>query len=91
MTTLELALNTLAEAATTDISRHRNPQTMNENKQVANSGGNAAKLARQDIEQQIGHSVLRGAELSVATWRSSTIGSCSGSAGLPRFTLFRSQ
>lgn len=58
MTTLELALNTLAEAATTEISRHRNPQTMNENKQVANSGGNAAKLARQDIEQQIGHSVV---------------------------------
>ena len=58
MTTLELALNTLAEAATTEISRHRNPQTMDENKQVAKSGGNAANLARQDIEHQIGHSVI---------------------------------
>jgi len=58
MTTLELALNTLAEAATTEISRHRNPQTMDENKQVARSGGNAANLARQDIERQIGHSVI---------------------------------
>ena len=58
MTTLELALNTLAEAATTEISRHRNPQTMDENKQVAKSGGNAANLARQDIERQIGHSVI---------------------------------
>ena len=48
MTTLELALNTLAEAATTEISRHRNPKTMTENKQVAQSGGNAAKLARSD-------------------------------------------
>ena len=58
MTTLELALNTLAEAATTEISRHRNPKTMAENKQVAQSGGNAAKLARKDIERQIGHSVI---------------------------------
>lgn len=58
MTTLELALNTLAEAATTEISRHRNPKMMTENKQVAQSGGNAAKLARKDIERQIGHSVI---------------------------------
>ena len=58
MTTLELALNTLAEAATTEISRHRNPKTMTENKKVAQSGGNAAKLARKDIERQIGHSVI---------------------------------
>ena len=58
MTTLELALNTLAEAAITEISRHRNPKTMTENKQVAQSGGNAAKLARKDIERQIGHSVI---------------------------------
>lgn len=58
MTTLELALNTLAEAATTEISKHRNPQSMNENKQVAQSGGNAANLARRDIEKQIGHSII---------------------------------
>ena len=58
MTTLELALNTLAEAATTEISRNRNPQTMDENKKVAQSGGNAAKLARNEIEKQIGHSVV---------------------------------
>ena len=58
MTTLELALNTLAEAATTEISHHRNPKTMTENKQVAQSGGNAAKLARKDIERQIGHSII---------------------------------
>lgn len=58
MTTLELALNTLAEAATTEISKHRNPQSMDENKQVAQSGGNAASLARRDIEKQIGHSII---------------------------------
>ena len=58
MSTLELALNTLAEAATTEISKHRNPQNMAENKQVAQSGGHAASIARQDIEKQIGHSVI---------------------------------
>lgn len=58
MTTLELALNTLAEAATTEISRNQNPQTMEENKQVAKSGGKAAKAARLEVEKQIGHSVV---------------------------------
>lgn len=58
MTNLELALNTLAEAATTEISKHRNPQNMSENRQVAQSGGHAAKIARQDIEKQIGRSVI---------------------------------
>ena len=58
MTTFELALNTLAEAATTEISRNQNPQTMEENKQVAKSGGNAAKAARLEVERQIGHSVI---------------------------------
>ena len=58
MTTLELALNTLAEAATTEISRNQNPQTMEENKRVAKSGGKAAKAARLEVEKQIGHSVV---------------------------------
>ena len=58
MTTLELALNTLAEAATTEISRNQNPRTMEESKRVAQSGGNAAKAARQEVEKQIGHSVV---------------------------------
>ena len=58
MTTLELALNTLAEAATTEISRSRNSKTMAENQQVAKSGGQAAKVARLEVEKQIGHSVI---------------------------------
>ena len=58
MTTLELALNTLAEAATTEISRARNPQTMSESKAIAKSGGQAAKAARLEVEKQIGHSVI---------------------------------
>ena len=64
MSTLELALNTLAEAATTEISKHRNPQNMAENKQVAQSGGHAASIARQDIEKQIGHSVISAERVS---------------------------
>ena len=58
MTTLELALNTLAEAATTEISRNQNPRTMQENRRVAQSGGNAAKAARREVEKQIGHSII---------------------------------
>ena len=58
MTTLELALNTLAEAATTEISRARNPQTMSESKAIAKSGGQAAKAARLEVEKQIGYSVI---------------------------------
>ena len=58
MTTLELALNTLAEAATTEISRNQNPQTMEENRRVAQKGGNAAKAARKEVEKQIGHSII---------------------------------
>ncbi len=46
MTNLELAPNTLAEAATTEISRSRNQKTMSENMQVAKRGGKAAKAAR---------------------------------------------
>ena len=66
MTTLELALNTLAEAATTEISRSRNPKTMAENQQVAKSGGQAAKAARIEVEKQIGHSVISSLRASDA-------------------------
>lgn len=64
MTTLELALNTLAEAATTEISRNQNPQTMDENKRVAQSGGKAAKAARSEVEKQIGHSIISSLKAS---------------------------
>ena len=64
MTTLELALNTLAEAATTEISRNQNPQTMEQNKRVAQSGGKAAKAARSEVEKQIGHSIISSLKAS---------------------------
>lgn len=58
MTNVELALNTLAEVATTELSRERNPQGMNESKQAAKAGGQVAKNARQDLERQLGRSVI---------------------------------
>ena len=58
MTNVELALNTLAEVATTELSRERNPLGMNESKQAAKAGGQVAKNARQDLEHQLGRSVI---------------------------------
>ena len=58
MTNIELALNTLAEVATTEFSRQRNPKGMNESKQVAQAGGQIAKNTREDLERQLGRSVI---------------------------------
>lgn len=58
MTNIELALNTLAEVATTELSRERNPKGMSESKQAAKAGGQVAKNARQDLERQLGRSVI---------------------------------
>lgn len=58
MTNLELALNTLAEAATTEISKQQQPQGFRQNAAVAKSGGSVAKAARNQLETQLGHSVI---------------------------------
>lgn len=58
MTTIELALNTLAEASTTEISRKVKPKTFAENRSVAQKGGNVAKIARNNLEEQLGRSVI---------------------------------
>ena len=58
MTNLELALNTLAEAATTEISKEINPTTYRDNVTVARKGGGVAKVAREQLEQQLGRSVI---------------------------------
>ena len=58
MSTIELALNTLAEASTTEISKRKNPRTMSQNMQVAKEGGEVAKAARQQLENTIGESVV---------------------------------
>ena len=58
MSTIELALNTLAEASTTEISKRRNPKTLKQNMQIAQEGGNVAKAARLQLETTIGESVV---------------------------------
>lgn len=58
MTNIELALNTLAEVTTTEYSRQSNPQTMEDNKRIAQEGGEVARDARRTIEQRLGRSVI---------------------------------
>ena len=58
MTNIELALNTLAEAATTEISKQQQPKGFQQNARVAKSGGSVAKAARNQLESQLGHSVI---------------------------------
>ena len=58
MTNIELALNTLAEAATTEISKQQQPCGLNQSKHVAQSGGSVAKAARKQLENQLGRSVI---------------------------------
>ena len=58
MTNIELALNTLAEVATTEYSRQSNPQTMAENERIAKEGGDVARDARQTMERRLGRSVV---------------------------------
>jgi hypothetical protein len=64
MTNIELALNTLAEVATTEISRQRNPKGFQESQQTAQAGGKIAKNARKDLEKELGHSVISSAKAS---------------------------
>lgn len=58
MTTVEAALTTLAEVSTTEITRSRNPKTLNGNKAVAREGSGIAKRARLDIERRTGRKVV---------------------------------
>ena len=64
MTNLELALNTLAEAATTEYSKQYNPKGVEANKKVAKKGGDAARAARENIEKGLGRSIISSAKAS---------------------------
>ena len=64
MTNLELALNTLAEAATTEYSKQYNPKGVEANKKVARKGGDAARAARENIEKGLGRSVISSMKAS---------------------------
>ncbi len=59
MTNLELVLNMLAEASTTEISEIKKPETFDRNRYVARQGGRVAAKAREEIEIQTGKNVVR--------------------------------
>ncbi len=58
MSTLELVLNMLAEATTTEISKQKQPESFEENRIVAVEGGEAAEEARKAVEKRTGNSVI---------------------------------
>ena len=58
MSTTEIILNMLAETATKDISQRVQPETFEENRQVAQRGGRIAGNARRELEQEIGAPVI---------------------------------
>ncbi len=58
MSNLELVLNMLAEASTAEISKEKQPEGLDENKDVARKGGGAAKKARVEIEKQTGKPIV---------------------------------
>lgn len=64
MTNIELALNTLAEASATEISKARNPKGFKQSAEVARKGGEIAGDARKKLERQIGRSVVSSEKAS---------------------------
>lgn len=58
MTNLELVLNMLAEATTTEISKEKNPKTFEDNKRIAKQGGTIAGNTRREIEEKTGKGIV---------------------------------
>jgi len=58
MTNMELVLNMLAEATTTEISKQEQPDTFEQNQEIAKQGGEIAGTARRQIERKTGKSVV---------------------------------
>ena len=64
MTNLEIALNILAEASATELSKQRDPKGFNAQTQVAKDGGSVAKAARNQLESKLGRSIISSAKAS---------------------------
>ncbi len=64
LTNLEMAFNILAEASATELSKQRDPQGYSQQKGVAKDGGSVAKVAREKLESQLGHSIISSAKAS---------------------------
>jgi hypothetical protein len=60
MTNLELVLNMLAEATTSEISKTKKPDTFEKNRIIANQGGTIAGNTRREIEEKTGKNVVTG-------------------------------
>ncbi len=58
MTNLELVLNMLAEATTTEISKEKNPKTFEDSRFIANQGGTIAGNTRKAIEAKSGKKIV---------------------------------
>jgi len=58
MTNLELVLNMLAEATTTEFSRKENPNSFEESRNVAVKGGNVSGNTRKEIEEKLGKKIV---------------------------------
>jgi len=58
MTNVELMLNGLAEAAATEMSKRENPKGFAQNANIAHRGGNVAHVARKQLEQELGDTVI---------------------------------
>ncbi len=64
MTNVELALNILVEASTTEISKQKNPKGFQQNANIAKEGGSVAKVARKQLEEKLGRSVISSSKAS---------------------------
>ncbi|MBO7569637.1 MAG: hypothetical protein J6T11_04740 [Bacteroidaceae bacterium] len=64
MTNLEIALNILAEASATEISKQRDPKGFHQQNKVAKEGGSVAKAARKQLESKLGRSVISNEKAS---------------------------
>ena len=64
MTNVEIALNTLAEASATELSKQRDPKGYKAQKRVAKDGGSVAKAARKELEGKLGRSVITSEKAS---------------------------
>ena len=64
MTNMEIALNMLAEASATELSKQHNHKGFNQQKRVAKDGGSVAKVARNQLEKKLGHGVITSAKAS---------------------------
>ena len=58
MTDIQIALTDLGEIATRELAKKHKPQGLTENKEIAKRGGKIAKNTRNNLEEELGHTVI---------------------------------